>query len=460
MSSRIAFTLALIVYGTISLARAEDWTQFRGPGGTALSKEANLPSEWSAEKNIAWKVSVPGVAWSCPIVVGDKVIVTTAITEKQSKPRPGQGMGGGFGGPPGGGAGRPPGGGGFGRGGGRAPDVMYHWEIHCLDRATGKTLWKETAVEKKPAIPIHSTNSYASETPVSDGERIYAYFGMTGMFCFDMNGKEVWKKDLGSYSMQLGWGTGSSPVLESDRLFVQCDNEEKSFLIALDKKTGKELWKKSRTERSSWSTPLVWKNKVRTELVCTGSRGLRSYDPATGDVLWELAAGERANNSASAVADEERIYFGNGGPFGGTPLYAVKAGAKGDVTPKSGESTSEYVVWSNTRSAPTMASPLLYKGQLYIFDQRQGTVTSVDAKTGKQLYRERLPQARGITSSPWAYDDKVFCTDEDGKTFVLQAGPEFKVLRTNKIDEMVWSSPAVSGGALFLRGVDHLFCIK
>jgi outer membrane protein assembly factor BamB len=460
MSFRMAPAVAVLTLSAgLLLARADDWPQFRGPNGKAVADGTGLPAEWARDKNVLWKVEVPGVAWSCPVVSGDKVFVTTAVADRQQKPRAGGGFGPGGGGFGPGGGGR----GGFGPGGGmrggRAPNVKYSFEVHCLDRTTGKTLWKATAVEQRPTIPTQASNTYATETPVTDGERVYAYFGMTGVFCFDLEGKPVWKKDLGSYSMQNGWGTGSSPVLDGDRLFVQCDNEEKSFLIALDKKTGKELWKKSRSDRSSWTTPLVWKNKVRTEIVCVGTRGVRSYDPATGDTLWELSLGGRGNASASPVGDEERVYVGNGGPFGSAPLYAVKAGAKGDVTPKGGEN-GEFIAWSNSRAAPTMASPLLYQGQLYIFDQRAGTVTCVDAKTGKQQYRERLPRARGITSSPWAYDDKVFCTDEEGHTFVLKAGTEFKVLGTNRIDEMVWSSPAVAKDTLLLRGVDHLYCIK
>ena len=447
MSLRVVLGMTALLCGTTLLAHAEDWPQFRGPGGSAVTRETDLPSEWGADKNIHWKIAVPGVAWSSPVVVGDRVIVTTAITDNQKKPRP---FGGGMGGK---------GPGGFGKGG-KAPDVLYRWEVHCLDRATGKTLWKSSAIEKKPAIPTHSTNTYASETPACDGERIYAYFGMTGLYCFDLEGKKLWQKDLGVYSMMNSWGTGSSPVVAGELVFVQCDNEDKSFLIALDRKTGKEIWKKDRPDRSAWATPLVWKNKVRTEIVCLSSRRARSYEPATGEMLWELTLTGRGNSSASPVGDEEQIYFGNGGPFGSTPLYAVKAGAKGDITPKTGETTGEFIAWSNSKGAPTMASPLLYEGRLYVFDQRSGFVTCVDAKSGKQNYRERLPQARGITSSPWAYEGKVFCTDEDGRTFVIQAGPEFKLLGTNKLDEMFWSSPAVAGGNLFLRGTEHLFCIK
>jgi outer membrane protein assembly factor BamB len=453
-----------------AIARADDWPQFRGPGATALSKETQLPSEWGQDKNVAWKVEIPGVAWSSPIVIGDKVIVTTAITEHQTKPKPMNFGPPGGGGPPG--AGRPPGGPGGGRppggpggpggmGGGKVPDVMYTWEVLCLDRSTGKTLWKKTADEKKPRIATHSTNTYASETPVCDGERIYAYFGMTGVYCFDMDGKKLWSKDLGAFKMMFGFGTGGSPAVAGDLLYVQCDNEEKSFLVALDKKTGDEKWRVDRTDKSSWATPFVWKTKDRTEVVCISGKRIVSYDPANGTVFWELN-GLNGAASASPAADDEAIYLGIGGAMGSSgPLFAIKAGAKGDITLKDGATSNEFVLWSQKKGGPPMASPLLYNGYLYICSQRGGMVSCFDAKTGKESYGQaRLPQAKGITSSPWAYDDKVFCLDEDGTTFVLKAGPEFKVIGQNKLGEMFWSSPAISGGNLFLRGTDHLFCIK
>ncbi len=274
-------------------------------------------------------------------------------------------------------------------------------------------------------------------------------------------------------------GTGSSPVLEGDRLIIQCDNEEKSFLVALDKKTGKELWRTERSERSTWSTPLVWKNKERTEIVCMGSRRARSYDPETGKQLWELG-GLNGQCQASPVADKDLLYLGTGGmpmfgPGGGPggggggpggrsdarPLFAVKAGAKGDITLKSDQTSNDGIAWYQAKGGPSMASPVLYDGYLYILEQRGGMLNCYDAKTGKPAYtKERLPQSRGFTSSPWAYDGKIFCLSEDGQTFVVQAGPEFKVLGKNSLDEMFWSSPAAAGGALFLRGVDYLYCVK
>jgi outer membrane protein assembly factor BamB len=368
--------------------------------------------------------------------------------------------------------------------------------VLCLDRATGKVLWRQLAQEAKPRIATHGSNTYASETPVTDGERVYAYFGMTGLFCYDAAGKLVWKKDLGAYPMQMGWGTSSSPVLDGDRLFLQVDNEQKSFLVAFDKKTGDELWRADRDEKSAWCTPYVWKNKQRTELVTLGSRKVRSYDPATGKLLWELGPGGGFRTTSTPVGDEDLLYvgagaggrggfgggppgggFGGGGPpgggfgggggrggmgggMGGGGLVAVKAGASGDVSLKQGETSNAGVAWSLSRGGPAMASPLVYQGHLYILDQNGGLVTCYNAKTGKQVYRERLQGARAFWASPWACDGKVFCLDDDGQTFVLQAGPEFKLLGKNALNEMTWSTPAVAGGALFVRSVDNLICIQ
>jgi len=460
----------LLALGLSAAARGADWPQFRGPNGCATTAETGLPAEWGADKNVAWKVSVPGYGWSSPIVWGDKVLLTTASADKQTKPS------GGFGGP-GGGRGGP---GGFGRGP-RPPEDTYKWEVYCLSAADGTVLWKQTAAERRPALPKNGSNTYATETPATDGERVYAYFGGIGaVFAFDLAGKEVWKADIGAYPVQFGHGTASSPVLAGGRLFLQCDNEEKSFLLALDARTGKELWRAAREERTSWSTPLVWQNKERTEVVCVGSPRVRSYDPATGRQLWELG-GLNGQVKASPVASAELLYVGigggpggfgpgrGGGPggrggFGGEggsrPLFAVKAGAASDITLKEGARANDAVAWSLPAAGPSTASPLLYDGYLYVLEERGGLVSCYDAKTGKQAYKERLPGARSFTSSPWAYEGKVFCLDDAGTTHVFQAGPAFKALAKNAIDEMCWSSPAVAGGAVYLRTVDHFYCLR
>lgn len=351
-----------------------------------------------------------------------------------------------------------PGRGGFGRRSAEAPNAVYRWEVLCLDRKTGNVIWNQTAAEHKPTIPTHRTNTYASETPVTDGERIYAYFGMTGLFCYDMEGKLLWKKELGSYPMANGWGTGSSPILADDLVLIQCDNEEKSFLVAFDKKTGDERWRDDRDERSTWATPYLWKNKDRTELVTGGSNKIRSYDPATGKILWELT-GISGRSASTPVGDAEMVFFGTGGGMGVGPLVAVKAGAAGEVALDSAEKEGSPIAWVAPRGGPPMASPLLYEGHLYVLDQRGGILTCYEAATGKVAYKERIPGATGFTASPWAADGKVYCTDGEGVTFVLKSGKDFDLLGKNALGEMCWSSPALADGELYLRTVDHLYCI-
>jgi outer membrane protein assembly factor BamB len=470
---------SVLMIGVAASAMAADWPQFRGPNGTGLSDE-KLPAEWGTGKNVAWKAAVPGVAWSCPIIVGDKVIVTTAFSENQPKPR--SGFGGGGGGRPGGGGGPPGGGGGGGgRPGGRgAPDAVYQYKVVCLDRSTGKVVWEATAQESKPRMPTHGSNTFASETPASDGERVFAFFGNTGLYAFDLAGKPLWKKDTGAYPMMGGWGTSSSPVVHDGKVFVQCDNEQKSFLAAFDAKTGDEVWRKDRQEKSGWSTPYLWKQKGRTDLVVLGGQKLRGYNPADGSVVWELTVGG-GQCSASPTSDDDHLYVGaaaapgGGRPGGGPPggggrpgggsggtMFAVKTGATGDITPKAGEATSTGVTWSVPRVWPAAASPLAYRGKVYLLDRQGGMVSCYDAKTGKADYaKERIPLAKAFWASPWADDGKVFCLDEDGQTHVLKAGPAFEVLTVNKLDkELFWATPAAAGGALFVRGIDSLYCVK
>ncbi|HEX3147525.1 MAG TPA: PQQ-binding-like beta-propeller repeat protein [Gemmataceae bacterium] len=457
-------------------ACAADWPQFRGPNGSAVSEDSKLPTEWAKDKNVAWKKALPGYGWSCPVVAGDKVFVTTAVSDKQRKPSGGMG-GGGFGG---GGGGK----GGFGRQ--EPPDDVYKFQVICLNAADGKILWTSTARESKPTIPTQGSNTYATETPVTDGERVYAYFGMHGLYAFDFAGKEVWKLDLGSYPMAMGFGTGSSPALADGKVIVQCDNERESFLVAVDTKTGKEAWRTKRTERTAYSSPLVWKNKMRTEIVCMGSQKVRSYAVATGKELWELG-GMSGQPKATPVATDDLLIVGTGGGPGGMggggfggpkggpggapgggkggfgggnkPMFAVKPGASGDITLKDGAKSSDAIAWTLPQAGPQTPSPLIYQGHVYVLDERGGSLTCYDAKTGKQAYKERVG-GRGFTSSPWAYDGKIFCLDDSGTTHVVEAGPTFKAVGKNELEGMCWSSPAVGNGSVFLRTVDQLYCLR
>jgi outer membrane protein assembly factor BamB len=432
-------------------ALAENWSQFRGSTGDGAATQSKPPVEWASDKNVAWKTRIPGFGWSQPVVWGERIFVTTAVTDKQPRPNPndwspGDGLGGlsAFLGSV-----RKP------------PAVEYRWMVVCLDRATGKVIWEQVARTGRPTIPIHARNSYATETPVTDGERVIAYFGMTGLYCYDVSGNLLWSKDLGTFPLQMDWGTGSSPVVHDGRVYVQCDNDKASFLVAHDARTGDELWRVPREERSNWSTPYVWKNKQRTELVCAGGTKMRSYDPATGKVLWEMAGSGRC--SSSPVGSAELLYVNSGDRLTGQRgiLAAIRPGGTGDISLAPKSTTSEFVAWSVALTGGRVASPLLVRDCLYLPEQQGGLLRCLDAQTGMQHFRERLPGAVGFTASPWSADDKVFCLDQNGTTFVLAAGPKLEVLATNKLDdELFWSSPAVAGDAHLIRGIDHLYCIE
>jgi len=451
MRIRLHLAAVGLMSALASSSDAQQWPQFRGEQANGVAGSANLPTEWNAEKHVAWKAPLPGVGWSQPIVWGDKIFVTTAATANQKKPNPkDMSPGGAFGGlsll--------------FGSGG-RPPNVQYQWKVICLDAATGETVWEQTAREGRPTIRIHANNSYATETPATDGERLIAYFGMTGLYCYDLAGKLLWSKELGVFPTQFDWGTASSPIIFEGAVFVQCDNDKSSFLVALDKRTGDELWRAERDEKSNWSTPYVWKNKQRTELVAAGGTKMRSYDPANGKLLWEIAGSGRT--ATTPVGDDELLYVDSYDRLTGNRgvLAAIRPGAAGDISLPPNETTSDKIAWSVNLTNTRVASPLLAGGCLYLLQEMAGIVRCLDAKTGKEHYRQRLPNAAGFTASPWASGDKVFCLDQDGQTFVLAAGPEFKLLATNNLGpEMFWSSPAASANALYLRGMDNLYCVR
>ena len=333
-----------------------------------------------------------------------------------------------------------------GTAGAKIPDSNFKFTLFCLDRKNGSILWQEAVADKKPAIPTHPSNTFATETACTDGERVYVRFGAIGsVAAFDFAGKKVWEKDLGAFPIANGFGTGSSPVLADGKLVIQCDNEEKSFAVALDAKTGDERWRVERKDKSSWATPLVRQTKERTQIVCCGSK-VTAYDAKDGSVVWTLSGIDSAF-APSATADDERVYFGNSSPFAAGALYAVKADAQGDITPKKGEATNDGLAWLKAKSGPGMCSPVVAGGYLYVLKTE---LICLDAKTGDEKYRERLPKAKQTAASLWATADRVFVLDESGRTFVIEVGPTFKMDEPNKLDETFWATPAVAGGDLFL----------
>jgi outer membrane protein assembly factor BamB len=343
---KVPFAISIVVLALLVASCTTDktnWPQFRGPENNMIAKGENLPEEWNDSLNVKWTHPLTGTGWSSPIIYGDKIFITSANLIKKSpevekpqqtqpvQPAQGNNQTGQQAPPP-----PPP-----------AEDSSYmkevwSWELTCIDLKTGAELWKQVAHTGNPKIKKHAGSTYANETPVTDGKYVYAYFGMTGIFCYDMTGKLIWEKDPGAFKTLNGWGTGSSPILYQNMVYIQCDNEENSFLIALDAATGEEKWKVSRDEKTNYSTPVIWKNNNRTELVTTGKTA-RSYDPATGKLLWQLKMGGEMS-IPSPVYDNENIYLGNaGGRETKGVLYAVKAGAEGDITPADSGLVSEGV---------------------------------------------------------------------------------------------------------------------
>jgi len=428
-----------------------------------IAKAKQLPQTWGEDANIRWKTEIAGESWASPVVWGKKVFVATVVPvkvapapERQPRPprRPGAATGNTSGErqqpPP-----RPP------------ADLeeekqylqdIYRWEVSCTDLETGEELWKKVAYEGNPRIKKHRATNYASETPVTDGKRLYVYFGMTGLFCYDMEGELLWQKDLDAFETLNGWGTGSSPVLYRDKLFIQSDNEEQSFLVALDATTGEKVWRVERQEKTNYSTPIIWKNIVRTELV-VGGKTARAYDPETGQVYWELAMGGYYN-IPSPVANKEVLYMGNT-ERRSTPgtLYCIRAGAEGDITPDSTEQISKDIVWSNTNCQTGNPSPLLYENLLYLVSSRGGEIHCFDATTGEKIYTEKLDKVAACWSSPWAHEGRIYFTDEKGVTRVFKSGKEFELLQENVLEDRFWSSVAVTKDAYLLHGVEYLYCI-
>jgi outer membrane protein assembly factor BamB len=333
---------------------------------------------------------------------------------------------------------------------GKVPPGEHRWLVHCLDWKSGKVLWSREAFKAKPESTLHIKNSFASETPVTDGERVYALFGNVGLVCYDFDGKEVWKEKVPAYKTRMGWGTAASPALFGDRLYVVIDNEEKSYLAALDKKTGKEQWRVERDEKSNWATPFVWKNEMRTEIVTAGTKRVRSYD-LDGKLLWELS-GMSIIAIPTPFAADGLLYVTSGYVADPLikPVYAIKPGAKGDISLKKDEKSNDWIVWCQRQAGPYHPTPVVYDGLMYVLYDR-GQLSCFDAKTGKPVYeKERLP-ATAFTASPWAAGGKIYCVSEDGDTFVIQAGREFKVLGKNTLDEMTLATPALSRGSAVIR---------
>jgi outer membrane protein assembly factor BamB len=401
----------------------------------------SLPLEWDATKNVAWKATIPGSGWSSPVVWGGRVFVTSTVSdEKQFAPREGLYIS---------------------DLNGKKPPGTHRWQVHCLDAATGKILWTRTPFEGAMTATIHIKNSLASETPVTDGKHVWAYFGNVGVACFDADGKAVWSHKTPRHKTKMGWGTGSSPAMHDGKLFLVHDNEEESFLVALDALTGKQLWRVARDEGSNWGTPFVWKNSKRTELVTAGTKRTRSYS-LDGKPLWELR-GMSVLSIPTPFAAGDRLFVSSGYVMDPIqkPVYAIAPGGEGDISLAKGEKSNKLILWSQKQAGAYHPTPVLVGDRLVVLLDR-GYVAAYDAATGKETRASKriAPDAKAFTASPWSYNGYFFCLAEDGTTYVLDPKKDFEVVYRNKLGEMSLATPAVAGGSLYLRTQTALYCLR
>jgi len=429
------FPVILIVLFSILIyscsTTSTNWPQFRGPENNMIAPSTNYPTEWNDSLNIKWFYDLIGESWSSPIIYGDKIFITSAVQEKTASENKDDSL----------------------------INEVYRLELTCIDLKSGKELWKQVAYHGNPTIKKHARSTYACESPVTDGKRVYAYFGMMGVYCYDLNGNALWQKDLGVYNTRNDWGTGSSPAIYKDKLYVQVDNEENSFMVALDAETGNEKWRVSRDEKTNYSTPVIWENASGVELVTVGTTA-RSNDPETGSLIWELKIGGQMS-VPSPVYDNDHIYLGLSGDNNKPGvLYSIKAGAKGDITPADSGLVSSGVEWTLREAGINSASPLLYEGLLYFVSGRSGELSCVDASSGDLLYLQKIEKMGACWASPWEYDNKIWFYDEKGVTHVVQAGRDYKLLAQNTLDDKFWASVAFSNDAYIFKGVKKIYCVK
>ena len=404
------------------------WPHWRGPQATGVSPSGNPPVKWDENKNIRWKTVLPGKGHATPIIWGETVFVTTAVPTDREIENPE-------------------------KGGGISPTHFLKFELMALDRKTGSILWQRTARQQAPHEGTHATGSWASNSPVTDGEHVYAHFGSFGLYCYDMNGKLIWEKDLGDMSVRLTFGEGSSPVLHGDKIVILWDHQGQSFIVALDKRTGEELWKVDRDEETSWSSPLVVEHGGRTQIITSATNRTRSYDLETGDLIWDTS-GVTLNAIPSPVASDDLVFVMSG--FRGNILQAIRFGsAKGDIT------DSKEIAWEYDRDTPYVPSPLLYGNILYFLKSNSGVLSCFDATTGESHYGpKRLEGLEGVYASPVGADNRVYLPAQNGTTMVIERGPEFKILAQNSLPDAFDASPAIVGKELYLRGHKALYCIS
>jgi outer membrane protein assembly factor BamB len=421
-----------------------NWPQFRGSDARGVADGHSIPTKWDGEsgKGVAWKTAIPGLAHSSPVVWGDAIFVTTSISGK-TDPELRVGL--------------------YGNIDAVEDDTSHSFRVYRVNRKTGEIVWERTAFEGVPKVKRHQKSSHANPTPVTDGKRVIAFFGSEGLFAYDMNGELLWKKDFGVLDSAFfsvpdaQWGFGSSPIIHDGRVIVQADVMENSFLTALDVATGKEIWRTSRDDVPTWSTPTVHVSDSRGQVLVNGFKHIGGYDLKTGKELWRMEGGGDIPIPTPYVAHDMVFLTSAHGP--GSPIYAIRTTATGDITLPEGERSNEHVVWSRRGGGSYMPTTVVYGDHLYVL-RDNGVLSVFDAKMGERFYQQRVGGGTGgFTASAVAGDGKIFFTSEMGEVYVVKAGPEYELLATNEMNEICMATPAISGGNLYYRTKDHLVAI-
>lgn len=436
--------LILIFYVFVAFTvQAQDWPSFRGSNASGVSDSNPLPVQWNAEtsQNIKWKTAIEGLGHSSPVVWNNKIFLTAAISsDPRSEFNPTM------------------------NGGVMSKDLAKHsWLIYCLDKQTGELLWKRTAYEGIPRIDRHARATQANSTPATDGKYLLAFFGSEGLYCYDMNGKLLWKKDLGlleaSYfnDPKLQWGWASSPIIYRNLAIVQCDSMKNSFVAAYDLATGSEVWRSRRDELPSWSTPIICKSGQSDELITVSPRFTRGLNPLTGKELWRFA--DKAENRIPVPVFGRGLVFISGGVERGRQFFALRPGGTGDISLREGQTGNEHVAWRVSKGSAYVPSPILYGDYFYMITDN-AVLSCYRAATGEMVYQQRVPATGGsYSASLIAGDGKLYLTSEDGYIHVLRAGPKFELLRSNPMGEVLMATPALSDGMMIVRGLRHIFAI-
>jgi outer membrane protein assembly factor BamB len=431
-----------LLLGSAALVDAQNWPSFQGVNASGVSG-GKAPLTWDATKgvNVVWKTAIPGLAHSSPVIWGERIYVTTAVSSDPNAVFR-HGLYGDV---------------------DPSPDVSKHtWRVYCLDKRTGKILWERVAHEGAPKTKRHPKSSQGSSTPATDGKHVVAFFGSEGLYTYDTEGRLLWKQDLGIlnagwfYDPDYEWGVASSPIIHQNLVIVQCDIQKDSFVAAYDIHDGHRVWMTRREEIPSWATPTIYDGPPRTELITHATKFIRAYDPASGKELWRLSGNSEVTSPTPIVAGK-LILITNGYRVI-QPIYAIRPGGSGDITLKEGQESNDFVAWSKKQGGPYMATPVVYDGLLYTCGMN-GVIACYNVKTGERVYQKRLGEGGAFTASPVAADGKVYFTSEDGDVFVVKAGVSYGLLAKNPIGEVCMASPAISDGTVFVRAEHHLFAI-